>query len=212
MVKVNIFIILVFSLSIFNIEFLLSSKIFAMANAAGHLRSNESQCGSGNVHNHLFGLDGTITGKHGVTPLGDLATIICCYDHTADYTSNSLSSYFHDIGWRDRINVLLNDWLKVSNQTLGGNYGVETPSDLGMTATETIDQKSQTCTMDKDPWPTIYNNTISALTEVELTRRIALHREIPQKFRFPGATWKDIQVSPALLIEKTYPSRYTVKL
>ena len=28
-----------------------SSKIFAMANAASHLRSNESLCGSGNVEN-----------------------------------------------------------------------------------------------------------------------------------------------------------------
>jgi hypothetical protein len=172
-----------------------SSKIFAMANAAGHLRSNETQCGSGNTHNQLFGLDGTVTGKHGTTPFGDLATVVCSYDSTAGYSSNSLSSYFHDIGWRDRINYLLQNWLKVSNQTLGGNYGEATPSDLGMTATETTDEKSETCAMDKDPWPTKYDNTISALTEVELTRRIALHRELSEEFRFPETTWNDMQVS-----------------
>jgi hypothetical protein len=95
-----------------------------MANAAGHLRTNETKCGQGNAQNQLFGLDGTTTGKHGTTPFGDLATVVCSYDHTAGYSSNSLSSYFHDIGWRDRINsVVLRDWLKVpSNQTLGGNY------------------------------------------------------------------------------------------
>ena len=34
-----------------------SSKVFAMANAAGRLRSNESECRKG-----LFGLDGSTTG------------------------------------------------------------------------------------------------------------------------------------------------------
>lgn len=168
-----------------------------MANAAGHLRSNETHCGSGNAHNYLFGFDGTVTGKHDVTPLGDLATVVCSYDTTAGYSSNSLSSYFHDIGWRDRINYLLHDWLKVSsNQTLGGNYGEATPSDLGFTVTENdiSDGSSTTCSVDKDPWPTKYDNTISALTEVELTRRIALHRELPQALRFPGIQWEDIQV------------------
>jgi hypothetical protein len=69
-----------------------SSKIFAMANAGGHLRTNESACDS-----LLFGLDSSTTGKHGSTLLGDLATIVCSYDRTAGYTSNSLSSYFHDM-------------------------------------------------------------------------------------------------------------------
>ncbi len=177
-----------------------SSKIFAMANAAGHLRSNETKCGAGNTHNELFGLDGTVSGKHGATPLGDLATIVCSYDSTAGYSSNSLSSYFHDIGWRDRLNNLLHDWLKVStSETLGGNYGEATPSDLGFTVTEADVSGDNSCAVDKDPWPTKHDNTISALTEVELTRRIALHRELTESFRFPGATWTDMQVRRVLI-------------
>ena len=33
-------------------------------------------------------------------PLGDLATVVASYDTTAGLTSNSVSSYFHDLGWR----------------------------------------------------------------------------------------------------------------
>jgi hypothetical protein len=136
-----------------------SSKVFAMANAAGHLRTNETQCEG----NRLFGLDGSVTGKNGVTELGDLATIICSYDTTAGYSSNSLSSYFHDIGWRGRANGLVQDWLLAGSnstfaagaaavhgrekgdddaadptaQSLGGNYGEATPSDLTRNVAET---------------------------------------------------------------------------
>lgn len=167
-----------------------------MANAGGHLRSDESQCGSGNNYNYLFGLDGSVEGKHGVTPLGDLATVVCSYDTTAGYSSNSLSSYFHDIGWRDRINDLLVNWLQVSNQTLGGNYGEATPSDLSMSVNEINSESNQpiVCPADKDPWPTKYVNTITSLTAVELTRRIAQHRELLPELRYPGLQWKDIQV------------------
>ena len=80
-----------------------------MANAAGHLRSNESSETCGGIDSP-FGLDGTVSGKKGITPFGDLATIICSYDHTAGYTSNSLSSYFHDIGWRDRSTIISNNY------------------------------------------------------------------------------------------------------
>lgn len=171
-----------------------SSKIFAVANAAGHLRSNETKCGAGNAHNQLFGLDGSTTGKHGTTPFGDLATVICSYDTTAGYSSNSLSSYFHDIGWRDRIDDLVVNWLGKSDQSLGGNYGEATPSDLGFTATTYEDSSSNsTCAVDKDPWPKVYSNSISALSAAEMTRRIALHREVDSTLRFPGATWTDMQ-------------------
>lgn len=69
-----------------------SSKIFAMANAGRHLRKSESSCAE-----DLTGLDASTEGTHGTTPLGDLATIVCSYDHTAGYSSNSLSSFFHDM-------------------------------------------------------------------------------------------------------------------
>lgn len=166
-----------------------SSKIFAIANAGGHLRTNESSC----VPNSVGVGGGVVSGKHGAnsTPLGDLATVICSYDTTAGYTSNSLSSYFHDFGWRDRINqVVLQDWLHVpQGQTLGGNYGEATPSDLSFT----VSDQSRVCSADKDPWPKIYPNSISALTAVELTRRLVHHRESEESFRFPGLRWRDVQ-------------------
>ena len=164
-----------------------------MANAAGHLRSNETNCGKGNEHNELFGLDGNVNGKHGVTPLGDLATVICSYDTTAGYSSNSLSSYFHDIGWRDRIDGLVVNWLGAKGQSLGGNYGEATPSDLGFVVTSTEDVSNSTCAVDKDPWPTVYSNSISALSAAEMTRRIAQHREVNPSLQFPGATWTDMK-------------------
>ena len=46
-------------------------------------------------------------------------------------------------------------------------------------------------------WPVpvqVYDNSLSALAAAELTRRIALHREVDPSLRFPGATWRDIQV------------------
>ena len=56
------------------------------------------------------------------------------------------------------------------------------------------DAAAVTCSADKDPWPTIYSNSLSALAAAEMTRRIALHREIQPALRFPGVEWVDIQV------------------
>jgi len=156
-----------------------SSKIFAMANGAGRLRSNETTC-----INDMFGMNSNTTGKNGVTPVGDLATIICSYDHTKGYSSNSLASYFHDLGWRQRLNDLINsDWIGTSpGQSLGGNYGEATPSDLALK----LNYFDSYCNADKDPWPNVYSNTISSLTAAELTRRLALHKEIKSSLRFPG--------------------------
>ena len=76
-------------------------------------------------------MDSSTSGKHGTTPIGDLASIVCSYDSTQGYSSNSLSSYFHDIGWRQRINDLVtSSWLDQSGNTLGGNYGETSPTDL----------------------------------------------------------------------------------
>jgi hypothetical protein len=151
-----------------------------MANGAGRLRSNETTC-----INDMFGMNSNTTGKNGITPLGDLATIICSYDHTKGYSYNSLASYFHDLGWRQRLNDLIkSDWIGVySNESLGGNYGEISPSDISYTLNQ-VD--SAACNADKDPWPIIYSNTISSLTAAELTRRIALHSLIKPNMRFPG--------------------------
>lgn len=77
---------------------------------------------------------------------------------------------------------------------MGGNYGEATPTDLTyVVSTEYLDGKTNSCQADKDTFVGKYNNTITALSAVEMTRRIALHREIPLDLQFPGATWKDMQ-------------------
>lgn len=126
-----------------------------MANAAGMLRSGATttSCAPGTV-----GLDGSTTGKNGVTPLGDLATIVCSYDTTAGYSSNSLSSYFHDLGHRERAYDLVQDWLATkylpnNNQSLGGNYGEKTPTDLGYTLTSA---DGHSCAAQVDTPPQFY--------------------------------------------------------
>lgn len=167
-----------------------SSKIFAVANAAGHMRLNETSC-----ENEIYGLPSFTTGNHGKTPFGDLISIITSYDHTAGYSSNALSSYFHDIGWRERIHALVNsEWINAtsSGQTLGGNYGEETPSDLSFLISNDIDNNNK-CNVDKDPWLEIYSNSLSSLTAAELTRRITLHNELPVSMRFPGVEYEDIK-------------------
>jgi hypothetical protein len=164
-----------------------SSKIFAIANAAGHLRKNETTCAA-----DVYGIDGETSGKHGSTLLGDLATIICSYDTSAGYTSNSLSSYFHDLGWRDNIHALVtSNWLGLDGHTLGGNYGEATPSDLSYTILD--NSKVKSCAADKDPWPDIYSNSLSALAAAEMARRLVLHDDVDTSLRFPGLTSKDVK-------------------
>ena len=87
-----------------------------MSNAAGHLRKNETSC-----QPNTFGMDSLAPGKHGSTPIGDLATIVCSYDETAGYSSNSLSSYFHDLGFRSRLHDLVADGKWLGN---GANSGM----------------------------------------------------------------------------------------
>jgi hypothetical protein len=91
-----------------------STKIYAAANAGGHIRE---VCPD-------HGLISSTTGEHGVTPLGDLMTIITSYDSTMDYTSNGLSFYMHDLGGRYRLLDQLQAWYPTQkgNLSLGGNY------------------------------------------------------------------------------------------
>ncbi len=166
-----------------------SSKIFAMANAGRHL-TNETYC------DDAYSLiNNVVSNKYNNVPLGDLASVVCTYDATAGYTSNSLSSFFHDIGWRSNLNNLINsDWLgmQLNNenpQSLGGNYGEASPSDLQLI----IAENDKLCTLDKDEWLHTYDNSISALTEVELLRRIVLHSDIPDEMKFPGLKVDDVK-------------------
>ena len=94
------------------------------------------------------------------------------------YSSNSLSSYFHDIGWRGNLHDLVTSpWLGVANLSLGGNYGEASPSDLAFSFTS-VAGTGEVCQADKDPWPVTYPNSLSALAAAEMIRRIALYRDV----------------------------------
>lgn len=170
-----------------------SSKIFAMANAGSTLRGREpaDACPAG-----VMGMDAVTTGKASPTsPLGDLATIVCSYDHTAGYTSNGLSSYFHDLGWRTTIHDLVqSDWLAGTGTTitLGGNYGEPSPSDLGFRLTAS--GSTTMCNAVAKPvssQPT-YENSLTSLAAAELTRRLVLHADVAPSLRWPFLEDEDV--------------------
>lgn len=171
-----------------------SSKIFAMANAAVTV---ERQCPA------VGGLTALTHGRLGFTPLGDLATIVCSYDRTKNYTSNSLARYFHDIGGRQQADWLVREWLGARDgESFGGNYGEPTPPDLGFTLTAADPPRpqeaangvtTQSCALDPDHSGIVIPNALSALTMVELLKRIVLHRDLPPALRLPGVQWKDVQ-------------------
>mmetsp|Transcript_1738 Transcript_1738/g.3111 ORF Transcript_1738/g.3111 Transcript_1738/m.3111 type:complete len:275 (-) Transcript_1738:164-988(-) len=129
-------------------------------------------------------------GKHGKTPLGDLSTIICSYDVTEGYSSNSLSSYFHDLGWRSRAYNMVTSWLGQGSNSLGGNYGEASPADLGLDLTS-LD--GQSCHAAPDETTAVYGNSLSALSAAELTRRIVHFRDLPSDMQFPDASFSDMQ-------------------
>jgi len=163
-----------------------SSKVFVVASAAGAM---ETACSFG-----LFG--STAKGNHGPTALGDLATVICSYDETAGYSSNSLSKYFSNVGGRSRLQSLVTNWLGASgNASLGGSYGENPPSDLGSVYCDNgpfSPTCANACVMapDTSAFPP---NTLSALGMAEMTRRLALHNDLLPQNQFPQATWVDMQ-------------------
>lgn len=170
-----------------------SSKIFAMANAAGTLRGRETTtC----VPAGMLGIDSHTNGKASDTLLlGDLATIICSYDVTAGYTSNSLSSYFHDLGWREKIHDLVqSNWLAEGDLSvsLGGNYGEATPGDLGfrLTSNSNGDVSCDAIHKPLNSTPK-YENSLTALAAAEMTRRLVLHDAVDPSLRFPYLTSAD---------------------
>ena len=152
-----------------------SSKIYAMANAAGHIRD---ECPKS-------GMTSSTTGEHGTTPLGDLATVITTYDATAGYTSNGLSCYMHDLGYRERIQATLAGWHPTpTNLSLGGNYGVPTPPDLGWAL------DNSTCWTPRDRAAPRWNS-LSMLAHSDLMRRLVLHDQLPAESQWPGMTLAD---------------------
>lgn len=176
-----------------------SSKPFAVAQAAGNLRSNKSESDCHQVGE--LGLDGrAVNGVHGPTLLGDLATIIASYDTTMGYSSNSLSGWFNSIALHFRENDLVQSWLgslsgiTTEPQSLGGDYGEQPPSDIALpTALSPGDSPGTSCNVPADPSGGYYSNSLSALSQSEMVRRLAQHRETSPDLRFPNTTWRDIQ-------------------
>lgn len=134
------------------------------------------------------------------TPLGDLATVVASYDTTAGLTSNSVASFFHDLGHRDRARTLATDWLAVpsasaaAEATLGGNYGEDSPDDLGFELVD--DDTDAVCAAEPDPADDgPFANSLTALALAEAHRRLALHRELlggdAGDLVFPNTTWVD---------------------
>jgi len=153
-----------------------TTKVVAAANAAAKMRSaSQSKVG--------------LTANVGTTPLGDLVTSICNYDHSP-YSSNSLGRYFHNIGTRQRANDLIHSlWLKrPAAETFGGNYGELEPSALGYSFVDGAEKLSVT----KDT-STGFSNNLSSHTMADIVRRLAVHREEPS-YRMPGIQWLDLRV------------------
>jgi hypothetical protein len=165
----------------FAIETWSSSKIFSAMNGAGHL--NE-QCGGS-----CGGLPRATTGDYGVTPLGDLVTVIVTYDTThPPYSSNALGGWFEMLGGRERAVRLIQQWMNRTGESIGANYGATPPADLKFTF------QPDNCTITPDSPDNGNNaNTLSALTAAELVKRIVFARELPNE-TFPGTSWLDSQV------------------
>ncbi len=175
-----------------------SSKIFAIANAASTLRGRQKGSCVGEI-----GLDGSVSGNvTKTTQLGDLATIVTSYDPTFanySYDSNALASYFHDIGGRTALRDLVQSRWLAGNDTvsLGGNYGAQSPADLGFRLTKPKYYTGTKADCNADPKPrnvdpgiingsqARYENNLTALAQAELTRRLALHSSVAKDLRFP---------------------------
>lgn len=153
-----------------------TSKFLAAANAAVALRV---------ASNYKVGL----TAKVGQKWIGDLVTSLVNYDDSP-YSSNSLGSWFHDIGGRAKANAMIGPgWLKrPAVETFGGNYGSASPADLGFAFAE-LDGSSVAVAADKTGG---FANNLSMHTLAEALKRLVLHREEAAQ-RLPGIQWPDVR-------------------
>jgi hypothetical protein len=159
-----------------------SSKIFAAANAASALRTS---CAMG-----LGCMESASKSQ-----LSDLLTVVTSYDTTIGFTSNSLASYFHDIGGRKAADTLIHTWLNASaaNESFGGNYGEKSPKSLSTNFTGGTESGSATeCTAPRDTSGVLLNNAMSSFTMAEFLKRLVMHREQPEH-RLPHIKYEDVQ-------------------
>jgi hypothetical protein len=106
------------------------------------------------------------------------------------YASNSLSAYFHNIGWRSRLLHTLREWFPGQQKLeLGGNYGLLPPVDLPLSFLP-VDEQGSICNVANDTTPPLFNS-LSPLAHVELLRRLVMHSDIPAASKFPGLTERD---------------------
>lgn len=154
-----------------------SSKVFAISNGA---RRIEATCPG-------ITLNSTAEYQGNNIPLGDLATIIHSYD-THHFTSNSLGSYFEDIGDRRAANDLVHSWLKrPATETFGGNYGEKSPS-IGYQF-RALDGRGA-CSVTPDHSGVVISNHMSAFSMANWLQRLVLHREDP--LHMPYVQWRDV--------------------
>ena len=129
-----------------------------------------------------------------MSALGDLGTVVCSYDTTAGYTSNSLAKYFATAGGKARLNWLVQSWMQQNGtgQSLGGSYGEDPPPDLAYSYSPSA-SSPPSCSLTPDVTTPYVENSLSAFTMAEMTRRLVLHRDVLPPNRFPGVQWADVQ-------------------
>lgn len=76
---------------------------------------------------------------------------------------------------------MVQNWLGRSEESLGGNYGENPPSDLQFIFTP--EGQTGQCAMIQDPESSGYENTLSAFSLAEMTRRLTLFRDILEENR-----------------------------
>ena len=120
-----------------------------------------------------------------------MVTSINSYDHTAGYSSNSLSRYFHELGQSDQLNELVKSkWLGIDQLSLGGPYGELAPDSLqNVMESATSGLVSE---LERYPCGTM-SNSLSPLASAEMTRRLVQHEIVDEQFRWPGLSTVDHQ-------------------
>lgn len=152
-----------------------SSKFLGILNASENLRYESKGA---------IGLDAVVEG----IPVGDLVTVVHNYDEK-NYTSNSLMSWFHDVGGREYANQILHErWLKrPMSERYGGNYGARS-ADLGF---EFSHGEEQITIKPNQSW--IPSNDLSTLSLAEALKRVVMYRENPET-HLEFSTWDDMKV------------------
>lgn len=150
-----------------------STKIFAAAAGAAGVRE---------LTNGSLGLDGIVQSKS--IPLGDLVTIICSYDTTQGLSSNGAAKYMASLG-SSTLEQISTSFLgrdaKTSGLCLSGSYGEVIPSTLGYT----LCKAGGACCLGKTTPNSCSSNSLSAVANSELLRRLVMGSKLLKGNQFP---------------------------